>query len=172
MLIYDPTSPISKHFKMYEIAKSDIAIRDYIDNTPSPVILDNALLLAENVLEPIREHFGIPFSPTSWFRCEQLEWRINEKAFKIWAIRTGKQASQDHVWKEYFALKSHPKGEAADIEIPGISNDVLYDWIKENIPEYDQLIREFGVPGDPTSGWVHVSYRLNNNRKQNLVITG
>ena len=75
--------------------------------------------------------------------------------------------SLEQTWKDYFERKSHPRGEAADIEIPGINNDDLYHWIRdESGLEFDQLIREFRKAGDPNSGWVHVSFRINNNRNQ------
>jgi len=165
MLIYDPNKPISKHFKMYEIGKSDTAIRQVIDNTPPPLVLTAAEALANKVLEPIRTHFGIPFSPTSWYRGEELERFINKVAYRQWCDRQGFKPGNAS-WKRYFALKSHPKGEAVDFEIPGISNDVLFNWIDKNVPEYDQLIREFAKPGDPSSGWVHVSYSLNNKNRR------
>lgn len=170
MLIYDPIKPLSKHFKMYEVAKSTSAERNGIDNTPTPSVLEAASLLAQNVLEPIREHFGVPFSPNSWYRGEQLERFINEIPYKKWCARMGLAVNKKS-WAQYFALKSHPKGEAADIEIPGISNDILFEWIDKNIPEYDQLIREFPCAGDPMSGWVHVSFSAINNRKMRFIIT-
>ena len=74
-------------------------------------------------------------------------------------------------WAQYFAQKSHPKGEAVDIEIPGISNDELIEWIDANIPVYDQLIREFPKPGDPSSGWVHCSYSATINRRERFIIS-
>ena len=39
----------------------------------------------------------------------------------------------------------------------------LFDWIKQNV-DFDQLINEHDFT------WVHVSYHLNKNRKQILVI--
>ena len=40
-------------------------------------------------------------------------------------------------------------------------------WIADNI-DFDQLILEFYTPGIPDSGWVHVSYKANGNRKSVL----
>lgn len=168
MLTYKPQDKISKHFKMYEITKSSLADRLMIDNIPTSVELDRAKTLAEKILEPIRVHFGISFTPNSWFRCEELEKAINTKAYQSWCVRKGLPVN-DASWKQYFDLKSHPRGEAADIEIIGIANDDLYAWVKANL-QYDQLIREFPKVGDPTSGWVHVSYREGHNRKQDFTI--
>jgi hypothetical protein len=66
----------------------------------------------------------------------------------------------------------HCKGEAADLEIFGVANSELADWIKENLM-FDQLILEYHTPGEPNSGWVHVSYtkEINSNRKEYLMAT-
>lgn len=165
MLIYEPNTKISKHFKMYEISKSTLADRWDIDNSPSSEILINAERLANSILDPIREHFNKSFSPNSWYRSEELERKINEDIFKKWCVKRGKNANATS-WKEYFSLKSHPKGEAADIEIVGVPNDELFEWVKNNIPVYDQLIREFPKKNNPSSGWVHVSIKESGNRKQ------
>jgi hypothetical protein len=169
MLIYDPGKNISPHFKMYEIGNSETAARNGIDNTPTPAVLAAAQLTAIHVLEPVRQHFGIPFSPNSWYRSEALERHINEIPYRKWCARQGKRVTASS-WKQYFALKSHPKGESVDFEIPGIRNDAIVEWIYANVPVYDQLIREFPRRQDPFSGWVHVSYSAVTNRKQRLVI--
>ena len=160
---------ISEHFCHYEVVKSSTADRYEIDN----FIYDeetklNAIALAENILEPIRNHFGIPFGPTSWFRCEHLERRICSKGFSNWCVRHDKH--QGSAWQEYFERKQHPQGASVDIEISSIPNDDLYQWIAAHL-EYDQLIREFPRKGDPMSGWVHVSWnRHGKNRKQAFTI--
>jgi hypothetical protein len=168
MLIYDPNSNISEHFKMYEVMQSSVASRNNIDNIPTSPILEAATLTAKKVLEPIRNYFGIPFSPNSWYRGELLEKFINEIPYKQWCNRKGLSVNKDS-WQQYFVLKSHPRGEAVDIKIPGIKNDDLLKWIADNI-EYDQLIREFPKPNDPHSGWVHVSFSSTHNRHELFTI--
>lgn len=168
MLIYSPQAQISDHFKMYEISNSDTATRYKIDNTPTQEILVAAQALAVNVLEPIRAKFG-SFSPTSWYRGEALERKINEQVWRTWCTRKGLPRNEAS-WKQYFALKSHPRGEAADIKVAGVSNIVLRDWILHNIPTFDQLILEFVKPNSPCTGWVHVSYSRGTNRKQSFSI--
>ena len=54
-----------------------------------------------------------------------------------------------------------------DIECPGTPNYDVAKWIEENL-EFDQLILEFYTPGIPDSGWVHVSYKSEDNRKSVL----
>lgn len=52
---------------------------------------------------------------------------------------------------------------AADLEAPSIDNLQLAKWIEQNLT-FDQLILEFYEKGEPTSGWIHVSY---NNEGEN-----
>jgi hypothetical protein len=56
---------------------------------------------------------------------------------------------------------------AADIEIPGVPNAELAEWIRSNLP-FTQVILEFYTQGVPDSGWVHVSYDPTNLKKQAL----
>lgn len=141
-----------------------------INNRVPSWVMENAVELATHVLDPIRKKFGIPFSPQSWFRGEELEKALTwDKGFRQWCAKHRKpwvsnlniqrmyELGVHRSWSEYFERKSHPKGQAADIEIPGVDNDKLFFWIKEHL-SYDQLIREFPKPDDPMSGWVHVSW--------------
>lgn len=164
----DPRYRISDHFFYYELTRSDVAMRNGIDNNVYDMeIIDNARALAENVLEPIRKEFG-RFTPNSWYRGELLERVLCDNAYRAWCKKLGKPVT-DATWAEYFARKQHPRGESADIEIAGVWNDTLFKWVQKNL-EFDQLIREFAKPGDPHSGWVHVSYSRKKNRKQVLHI--
>ena len=61
----------------------------------------------------------------------------------------------------------HCKGEAVDLECPGTANYDVCAWIQDNL-DFDQLILEFYTPGIPDSGWVHVSYKAEGNRKSVL----
>lgn len=65
----------------------------------------------------------------------------------------------------------HEKGQAADLQWPGISYDEYWErvnWIKDNI-NYDQLLFEHG-----NSPWIHVSFNTSGNRSKsapNAVMT-
>ena len=48
-----------------------------------------------------------------------------------------------------------------------MSNFEVAEYIRDNL-DFDQLILEFYTPGIPDSGWVHVSYKSEGNRKQVL----
>ena len=136
---------LSKNFSLAELTKSQTALRKGIDNAPTQDEIEKLQLLVDNVLQPVREHFGRPVTINSGFRCLELNRAIGSK-----------DNSQ------------HRKGEAADIEIAGIANKELAEWIRDNL-EFDQLILEFYSDKDPAAGWVHVSY-VKTNRNATLTI--
>lgn len=162
---------ISKNFRLSEAVKSSTADRLDIDNTHGLKEVFPAIkLLAEKVVQPIRDWYRIPFSPSSWYRSPELEKVICRKAFERWAFNQ-KTLPDEKAWYAYLQKKSHPRGEAVDLEIPTVPNPMLFDWIKNNL-EFDQLILEFYNKKDPHSGWVHVSFRAEGNRHQVFEIGG
>jgi zinc D-Ala-D-Ala carboxypeptidase len=138
---------LTKNFTLEEMTKSETALRYDIDNTPNEQEISAMKLLAEKVLQPVRDHFGKGVKVNSGFRNQD----VNQKV--------GGSRNSDHI-----------RGQAADIEIPGIPNAELAEWIKDNL-EFNQLILEFYTPGVPDSGWVHVSYIPEDNKKQVLTAT-
>jgi zinc D-Ala-D-Ala carboxypeptidase len=134
---------LSKNFTLQEYIKSQTALRQGIDNTPSEEHLESAKKLFEMVVQPVRDHFGVTVI-NSGYRGPALNAAVG-----------GAASSQ------------HCKGEAVDIECPGTPNYNVARWIEDNL-DYDQLILEFYTPGIPDSGWVHVSYKSEGNRKQSL----
>ena len=136
---------LTPHFTLDEMLKSQTALRRGLDNSPEPKQLENLLTLCEKILEPVRVHYERPVVINSGFRSLLVNRAVGSK-----------DSSQ------------HARGEAADIEIPGIDNLVLYYWIAEEI-DFDQLILEY-YSGEPASGWVHVSYVGDENRHQTLRI--
>lgn len=134
---------LSKNFTLQEFTKSQTALRQGIDNTPEGEHLEAAKKLFENVVQKVRDNFG-PTVINSGYRGPKLNEAVG-----------GSKKSQ------------HCKGEAADIECPGTSNYDVAKWIEDNC-DYDQLILEFYTPGIPDSGWVHVSYSADGNRKKSM----
>ena len=134
---------LSKNFTLQEYIKSQTAVRQGIDNTPSDEHLESAKKLFEMVVQPVRDHFGVTVI-NSGYRGPALNAAVG-----------GAASSQ------------HCKGEAVDIECPGTPNYDVARWIEDNL-DFDQLILEFYTPGIPDSGWVHVSYKSEGNRKQSL----
>ena len=135
---------LSKNFSLAEFTKSQTAERKGIDNTPQGEHMDAAVALFENVVQPVRDHYGRGVKVNSAYRHPDVNKAV------------GGSTTSDHC-----------KGMAADIEIPGVPNAELAEWIKDNC-EFRQLILEFYTPGIPDSGWVHVSYNPADNKKQVL----
>lgn len=160
---------LSPHFTLHEAARSQTAARHGIDNTPPVSVHPRLEALAQTVLEPVRAHFRIPFSPSSWYRSPALERVLTWRSFVRWAKHRQLDPDEVSAWEFYLDRKSHPRGEAADIELPGIPNHVLAEWIRDNLT-FDQLILEFHKIGQPHSGWVHVSFSSEHNRRQVLTI--
>ena len=52
---------LSKNFTLQEFTKSQTALRQGIDNKPGDDHLTNAKVLFENVVQPVRDNFGITF---------------------------------------------------------------------------------------------------------------
>lgn len=157
---------LSAHFTLAELTRSSTATRLGIDNSldleTDAQVIKNLARLAERVLEPVRAHFGVPFTPSSGFRCFDLEIVLCRSSIDRFL-----EADASRTINDYLELKSHPKGEAADIEIPGVPNLELAEWVRDTL-DFDQLILEFYKQNDPTAGWVHVSLRENN---RNEVLT-
>jgi len=140
---------ISDHFTLSELTKSSTAERLGIANEPGSMEVENLIMVCDQILEPVRNHYGIPFAPNSGFRGLELNRAI------------GSSGNSQHV-----------KGEAVDFEVPGIANKEVAIWVMENC-EFDQLILEFYKEDIPDSGWVHCSYTIeNDNRKSARVFDG
>ena len=134
---------LSRNFSLLELTKSDTAIRKGIDNNPNADQIEKLKSLCENILQPVRDHFG-RVKITSGFRSVELCLAINSSA-----------------------NSQHARAEAADFEVVGVDNCELADWIHREL-EWDQLILEFYTPGEPNSGWIHCSVTEGMDRKQFL----
>jgi hypothetical protein len=134
---------LSRNFSLQELTKSDTAIRKGIDNNPNADQIEKLKALCENILQPVRDHFG-RVKVTSGYRSVELCTAIGSSV-----------------------NSQHAKAEAADFECVGVDNAELADWIYANL-NFDQLILEFYTPGEPNSGWIHCSYTTDQPRKQFL----
>jgi|TARA_R100000306_G_scaffold60475_1_gene60617 zinc D-Ala-D-Ala carboxypeptidase len=139
---------LSTHFSLKELTRSQTAERKGIKNHPNDREIENLKLVCENILEPVREHYGIPFTPSSGFRSFELNKAI------------GSSSKSQHI-----------TGKAVDFEIPGVPNMEVALWIKEHL-DYDQLLLEFYKEKIPDSGWVHCSYVGQENRKESKRFDG
>jgi len=139
---------LSKNFTLEEMEKSSTGIRLGIKNKAGSGEIKNLGDICYEILEKVRAKFDDkPVTITSGFRSEELCEAIGSK-----------KTSQ------------HAKGEAVDFEIAGVSNLAIAMYISNHC-DFDQLILEY-YTGEPSSGWVHVSYKDGSNRKQVLTFDG
>jgi|LakMenE18May11ns_1017448.scaffolds.fasta_scaffold9877340_2 zinc D-Ala-D-Ala carboxypeptidase len=138
---------VSKNFFLDEFTYSPTAKSFKMNNEPNAEAKANLRNIIKKIAQPVRDNFKKPLKINSGYRSPQVNVAVG-----------GASKSQ------------HTTGEAIDIEIEGVSNKVLADWIDKNL-EYDQLILEFYNPMQGVnSGWVHVSLRkTGKNRKNKLV---
>ena len=129
---------LSRNFSLGELTKSQTALRMGIDNNPTPEDLYNLHLLCDNILQPVREHFGRAVTISSGYRSEDL------------CVAIGSSRKSQHA-----------KGQAADFEVMGVDNKEVAEWIRD-VLDFDQLILEFYKEGEPNSGWIHCSYAEDN----------
>lgn len=138
---------LSPHFTLAEMTASETARRIGDPNAPGLVEIAAMKTLCAEVLEPIRAHFGRPVRVNSGYRSPRTNAAVGSSA-----------------------TSQHRRGEAADIEIAGLSNLDLARFVRDRLA-FDQLILEAHRAGDPNSGWVHVSYRRGRLRRSVLTMT-
>lgn len=139
---------LTKNLTLEELTNSASAKRLGISNKPTEEHIKNLKLLAENIFQPIRDHFDKPIKISSGYRSQEL----NK------AIAGSSKTSQ------------HNKGEAIDIDQDplnnGVTNKDVFDFIKNNL-NFDQLIWEFGTDKNPD--WVHVSYSSSGKQRKQVL---
>ena len=85
-----------------------------IANEPGSVEVENLTMICDQILEPVRNHYGVPFVPNSGFRCLELNQAIG---------------SSDR--------SQHVTGQAVDFEVPGVPNRDTALWVMDNC-DFDQ----------------------------------
>jgi zinc D-Ala-D-Ala carboxypeptidase len=138
MINLEDKIPGAESFKYKEFTRSTFAIRKGINNIPNAKQWYNIEKLAVNILQPVRNQFGM-IKITSGFRTIELNKLIG-----------GSPTS------------NHCRGEAADIEplVPGLHLLDLVEFIY-NYLEFRTIILEY----PKENGWVHVDYREGGNLK-------
>ena len=131
---------LAKNFSLKEMTASQTADRLGIKNEPDKQQLVNLCLLCNSVLQPVRDNFNKVVSVSSGLRVKE----VNRAC--------GSNDKSQHV-----------SGQASDFEIYGLDNLFVAKYIAEKL-DFDQLILEFYTP--PNGGWIHVSYSVDNNRKE------
>lgn len=122
--------PGAKNFRYGELVRSDAALRLGLFNKPNEVQWCNLELLAQRILQPVRDRFG-RIRITSGFRTPEL------------CIEIGSTARSTHTF-----------GWAADFEPVDVKIRLfdMLDWIYMNL-EFDTLIAEYWP-----EGWIHATF--------------
>jgi zinc D-Ala-D-Ala carboxypeptidase len=133
---------LTEHFTLEELTASEIAVRNGLDNTPNPLVLNNLKTLAKG-LEDVREVLARPITINSGYRSLVVNQLLGSKP-----------------------TSQHTKGLAADFICPsfGTPKDIIKKIVSSDI-QYDQVILEF-------DRWVHISFCEEGYkpRKQALII--
>ena len=135
---------LTDNFSLSEFEASDTAARLGIDNSIPKELMQNVVDLAtwlQMLRNRLTKHLGKPVSiiVSSGYRCPKLNKAIGGSA-----------------------TSSHMSALAADIKVPGVSVDSLFELIRElmwDMPA-DQVIHEFGR-------WVHVGLAKAKSRPRN-----
>ena len=156
MKAIDLSERFSEHFVLSEFLRSATAEAYQIPNIPLKCHIERLRNLTVRCLEPTRQRFNLPLRVTSGYRCPLLNKLVG-----------GVPNSQ------------HMEGFAADIQVPrqhwpfSITSEqqmarVLFAWMRDSLPDYDQLIIEH----HGQTWWVHVSCHidLTKNRREALEI--
>lgn len=131
-----------------DLTRSSTAKARGLDNTPTPEAMRELEHLLSSLLRPLEMKLGASLVVNSGYRAPQVNAAVG-----------GTSNSQ------------HVKGQAADIECPGLSNKELSGFIQRSGLEFDQLIEEYLEDDVPSAGWVHVSLRGDGkNRRQVLFV--
>lgn len=132
--------PGAANFTYAEFVNSEISLRKGIDNVPDDTAWKYIEKLAVDVLQPLREKFG-PIRITSGFRSKELNNLVG---------------GSEH--------STHLLGQAADI-VPYDTSIKLINVLEyiNNKLDYKELIAEYF---SNIHGWVHVSYKVGENKRQ------
>ena len=142
---------LSKNFTLNELTRSNTATRLGIDNEPSKEGIMKLTLLAA-FLQAIRDRIGA-LRITSGYRSPQLSEAI------------GSSSNSQHCRYEAVDLQYVKRGN--------MDNLMIYQTLIDLGLDFDQAILEFGNATeyiDPTHpNWVHLSWKVSDNRRQVLV---
>ena len=142
---------LTKNFTLSELTKSNTALRLGIDNTPTKEGIIKLRLYATEILQPLRDVLGA-IRITSGYRSPQLSEAI------------GSSSNSQHCRYEACDMQYVKRNKMDNLKI--------YNALIDLDLEFDQCILEFGtstkdIDGDPA--WIHISWKISDNRKQVLV---
>jgi hypothetical protein len=126
---------MARYFTLKEMCESNKATQLKIDNFPTFEVAHNLKILAETVLDRIREDWGSAIRVTSGYRCDALNRAVGGSKTSV-----------------------HPLGWAADLQpYNGMTETFIRfvrKWLDDNQVAYDQLIRE--TDAKTGSIWLHI----------------
>lgn len=125
---------LSENFSLSEFTSSPTALRMGMHNEPDAKQIAALQKLVDNIIQPLRDYFQKPVHIKSGFRSVNLNRAVG-----------GANNSQ------------HLHGQAADITIAGVGNDLIWQYVVDHLP-FDQCILEYCPAKNPKAGWVHVSH--------------
>ena len=128
---------LSRNFTLSELIKSDTAIRKGINNNPNAEQIEKLKALCENILQPVRDHFG-RVKITSGFRSEEL------------CIAIGSSVNSQHA-----------KAEAADFECIGVDNAELLIGLKITLHQTSSYSSSTHPENPTRDGSTVVGYQIN-----------
>ena len=143
-----------KYFSIAEFTRSDTAKKKGIDNTPTQYQIDNATEFIENLLDPLREAWGV--------YCKQ-------KGLGNPAIRVSSGIRSEALNKAVRGSKTsaHYHGYAADL-IPyngelAEFKKFCVDWLFDK--DFDQMISE-DEDSNRVPGWIHIGYKHSSGKQR------
>lgn len=129
---------LSPNFTLEEFTASVTASSRGISNQPDKAALSCIKDLVELLLQPMRTALGKPFKITSGYRSPALNTAVG-------SVVKGSQ---------------HTLGQAADIQVQGMTPLEVAKFVVASGLEFDQVIDE--------GTWLHISFVKGKNRKQAL----
>jgi zinc D-Ala-D-Ala carboxypeptidase len=132
---------LTANFRLSEFERSETATQLNIDNSVPTALLPNVKKLAE-FLQKLRDKLSLK--------------RID--------ISSGYRSAALNKMVGGVTTSSHSEALAADISVPGMTTEELFQAICDSGLEFDQVIQEFGR-------WVHVGLSTGKPRKQKLRAT-
>mgnify|MGYP003136275958 FL=1 len=145
---------LSKNFSLYEFEKSTTSLRLGISNKiPKEGVLKYRLMTTA-LLQPIRDRIFGSIRVTSGYRSPELNKAI------------GGSSNSQHCKCEAVDLQCIKRGQMDNLKI--------YNAVIEGALEFDQMILEFGEGAtrekdSNNPAWVHISWKVTDNRRQILV---
>lgn len=146
---------LSKNFFLHEYLKSPAAERfpelNLKQFNPPGNVIENIKKINQ-LLQRVRDWYGLPIRITSGYRCTELN-----------AMIGGAPTSQHRFGEAVDFEPMDPSGR----EVSGKEYKRIAQWISLNL-SYRQMIKEYGTAAAPA--WLHVADRDGDNKKQNLEI--